>query len=74
MKISDMINAHCEAMRKGETGPAILRDDITAGDEALKKGDRVDVMYRASCGRYHAENNDFGALLEREDFVFVKDL
>ena len=69
MKLSDMLAAAIRA-KPNEHGPAKLTKDIVSSDgEALPNGATVTIMYR--CGDlYHAEHNDFAALLERNDFEF----
>lgn len=69
MKLSDMLKEHVEAPSSGDTGSARLTQEITAGGNTLPAGSKVTIMYRRG-NLYHAEWNDFAAMLERTDFTW----
>lgn len=70
MKLSDMINAHVNAVATNTTGKAVLTQDIETGEASMKKGETLTIMYQQG-NLYHGEHNDFSAMLERGDFEWV---
>lgn len=71
MKLSDMINAHVNAVATNTTtGKAVLTHDIETVEASMKKGETLTIMYQQG-NMYHGEHNDFSAMLERGDFEWV---